>query len=917
METGLGSKMDEAYENRCQSEGEALLCRRIAELERANAQLRERLTAFERELDGLHAERAEALSGSDQMFRATLDAITETLVVLDSQGVIRAINQTAADRLGRAREDLVGCDGRNPASQLLPPEVREARLACLDEVVRTGKAIRVTDSRDGSAFDQTYYPITDRNGRVTHVVVFAQDITGRVRMEEELVESRQRYQDLLDNVNDIIYTADRDGNLLTVNEAVKRVVGFDPEEIVGSHFSRWVSQATLGSLEEARTRALQGQRTTMELTIAGRDGGECPVELSLGPLVREHQIVGTQGVIRDIADRRRAEQAVRENEAMLRALFDAVTESVMLVDCEGTILTLNETAACRFGKSVRELVGVRLSDVGDDVIPPDVVERRTKHIQEAVDTREPVQHDDDRLGREYLTTMYPIVDPDGAVHRIAIYSKNVSAEKAAQREVKGLQQQIEFILGAARVGLDIIDGDFNLRYVDPAWEQTYGPCQGRKCHEYFMDADRACEGCAIPAVLRTGHKMVSYQVLVKEGNRPIEVTTIPFETDSGERLVAEINVDISDRQELERNLMESEERYRTVVESAGETIAIVDEHGRFLFMNGTAARALGGRPSDFTGKTMWDLFRKEVADRQAAAIRRVIQTGSGVNSVVLTDVQGQLRWFNTTVAPLRDRAGRVTAGLVIARDIHEFRMAQQELDAYREKMMRAEQLASLGTLGATYAHELSQPLTVIRLSIQNAMKDLECTGCPPTVLEDLNDGLTEVGSVASIIDRFRNLARQTSDRPVAKVVLSVMAARVIRLLEESARKARVTLRLECLDVLPTIYACEKDIEQVFFALTQNAIQAADGSRDRHFTITGTRGPSQVELRFADDCGGIHPDHVGHVFDPFFTTKGAGEGTGLGLCIVHRVVSGMGGHIRVESQFGEGTTFIVTLPVEGG
>lgn len=335
METGWGSKMDDAHENCRQSRGETLLRSRIAELERANERLRERLAALERE-------RTEALSGSERMFQAILDAITETLVVLDSHGVVQAVNQTAADRLRCAKDDLVGCDGRNPTSRLMPTDVREARLACLDEVVRTGQPIRATDTRSGSVFDQTYYPVTDRNGRVTHVVVFAQDVTARVEMEKELVESRQKYQDLLDNVNDIIYTADRDGNLLTVNHAVKRVMGFDPQEVVGSHYSRWVPQATLGLLDEARARALEGQRTTMELTIARRDGSECPVELSLGPLDREHRIVGTQGVIRDIADRQRAEQTVRENEAMLRALFDAVTESVMLLDCEGTILTLSE-----------------------------------------------------------------------------------------------------------------------------------------------------------------------------------------------------------------------------------------------------------------------------------------------------------------------------------------------------------------------------------------------------------------------------------------------------------------------------------------------------------------------------------------------------------------------------------------------
>jgi two-component system C4-dicarboxylate transport sensor histidine kinase DctB len=333
-------------------------------------------------------------------------------------------------------------------------------------------------------------------------------------------------------------------------------------------------------------------------------------------------------------------------------------------------------------------------------------------------------------------------------------------------------------------------------------------------------------------------------------------------------------------------------------------------------MNGTAGRALGGKPCDFTGKTMWELFPREIADRQAAAVQKVIRTRTRAASMALSCVGGQWRWYGTTIEPLRDGENRVTAGLLIARDVHDLQTAQKELEAYREKTMRAEQLASLGTLSATFAHELTQPLTVVRLSLQNAMKDLEGLHPPATVLEDLNDGLAEIANIAALIERFRGFARKTSDKTIAPVGLSAAASRVQRLLEESAKKAGVTLEPPELADLPPIYANERDIEQVFFSLTQNAIQAAGGPGTRHFRIRGTHRDGQVELRFTDDCGGIAPEHLEHIFEPFFTTKPAGEGTGLGLCIVQRVVSQVGGRIQVESRFGRGTTFVVTLPAEG-
>lgn len=151
--------------------------------------------------------------------------------------------------------------------------------------------------------------------------------------------------------------------------------------------------------------------------------------------------------------------------------------------------------------------------------------------------------------------------------RYAIYRKR------AERENERLKQQIEFILGAAHTGLDIIDAKFNIRYIDPAWRRVYGDPTGKKCYEYFMDRSKICSDCGLMKALKTKAITVSEQILVKENNRSIQVTSIPFLGDDGEWLFAEVNVDITARKQMEGALIKAKEEAETANRAKSEFLA--------------------------------------------------------------------------------------------------------------------------------------------------------------------------------------------------------------------------------------------------------------------------------------------------------------------------------------------------------
>jgi len=527
--------------------------------------------------------------------------------------------------------------------------------------------------------------------------------------------------------------------------------------------------------------------------------------------------------------------------------------------------------------------------------------------------------------------------------------QDITDRKEAEDKIKQAAEDWSKTFDAISDLVFVQDKDFKLIKVNKSvcdlLKVTPEDLIGKKCYEVLHKSDKPWTNCPLVNALKD-KRIHTEEVYDPNIGVPLLISASPLFDENGELTGAvHIAKDITERKRAEealqrahneleqrvqertaellkaneqltlakQSLQENEEKYRTLVESAGESIATIDEDGVFLFMNGIGAKRLGGKPEDYVGKTMWDLFPKEIADRQAASVREVINTEQGTNQVVLTELQGQPRWYNTTIEPLRDSSGKVTAAMIVARDIHTHKRAEEELEIYRERMARAEQLASLGSLSATVAHELTQPLTVIRLSIENALEKLEATFSPETVTRRLKDSLTEVSNITSIVKRFRNYARRSSDEIVGEIDLEAVGERIIKLLNENARRARIALNLNGMDKLPPVYSNEKDIEQLFFALVDNAIQAADGKKNRQFIISGAVKNEHIELSFSDNCGGIAPENIDKIFEPFFTTKPKGQGTGLGLCIVQSIVSRAGGKIRVESKFGEGSTFFVTLP----
>ncbi len=357
-----------------------------------------------------------------------------------------------------------------------------------------------------------------------------------------------------------------------------------------------------------------------------------------------------------------------------------------------------------------------------------------------------------------------------------------------------------------------------------------------------------------------------------------------------------------------KTLRKSEEKYRSLVESAEDFIFTVDQRGMLQSMNSFTAAFFGGSPEEFLERDLSSLFPERIAERQMESIHLVLSNGKSVRDEFEVVVADRTIWLSANYMPLRTDRGEVSAVLCIARDITENKNLQTQL-------INAEKLASLGTLAAGVAHEINNPLSIILgfcdLLLEKAEKDSQ-------QFEDLKTVERQGLHCKQIVENLLSFARAGEE--------NAQCSDLTRTLQEIIDVVRHTLEMNNIDLvveLPETPLLVKGdshrLQQVFLNLINNAVAAMEGGGI--LTIRAMRRRNKAVIQFHDNGVGIPEENMDHLFEPFFTTKPEGKGTGLGLFVSYGIVAKYGGNIACESNTGDtpgaprGTVFTITLPIK--
>jgi len=366
----------------------------------------------------------------------------------------------------------------------------------------------------------------------------------------------------------------------------------------------------------------------------------------------------------------------------------------------------------------------------------------------------------------------------------------------------------------------------------------------------------------------------------------------------------------------------------TILMSVPEVILILDSNLKVEYANGAFEQLTGCPPARYLEHTLseislehskeWDLLSKEVKkyqwgiktdshpppqpDSSYKAKDPLAPSDGGSskdtqNTVTLGDQIFAYKFFDVVLEEEKSRH----IGLILKNITEEKRLLDQ--------LTQADKLSGLGTLAAGIAHEMNNPLYSIMGFTEAILEEKQISKIQPLAQKVLDRSK----HMASVILNLSGYARTNEKDAMKEVDINER----LEAASEIALMATYTDDIDLeknFDSVPGILAKPEEIQQVFLNIISNAVQAMEGKGK--LTLSSQQDHGFIVVQIRDTGPGIPPEHITKVFDPFFTTKDQGEGTGLGLNIVHRVVEQYGGNIKIESEPGEGTMFVISFPING-
>ncbi len=373
---------------------------------------------------------------------------------------------------------------------------------------------------------------------------------------------------------------------------------------------------------------------------------------------------------------------------------------------------------------------------------------------------------------------------------------------------------------------------------------------------------------------------------------------------------------------LEDKIAERVRHFRAVTESANDAIitgagaGAGDGAGNIVGWNAAAERLFGYTEAEINGQPLTVLMPERFRNLHSAGLARMVAGGVPHiigKTVELAGLRKDGSEFPLELSLAQWQAADGQFFTAIIRDITKRKQAEEALrenqaekDRVTEQLIQAEKVATIGTMASGIGHEINNPLYVI-MGRAEAIRDEKDISARNEYVQEI---IKHTKHISAIVKNLSGYSHPTSQHELEEIDVHEKLAQALAMAKLSLLDDRIEIRQNFAPV-PKIVAKPEDIQQVFFNVIRNGVQAMAGKGI--LELTTTHEDSQVCIRIKDTGTGIRAEHLGRIFVPFFTTKGPDEGEGLGMYIVQKIVNKYNGSVTLESQVGEGTTVTIRFP----
>ena len=850
--------------------------------------------------------------------------------------IFERVNDRYVELIGG--RDVVG----RPVREAFPEVEGKGYFELLDHVYRTGKAQAVSGASlsllnpsgpTERVLDFVYQPMIDADGAVSGVIVQGVDLTERRSAEARLARvtaesewQRRMYETALSNTADFVYLFDTDGRFTYVNKALLDLWGKDLSQAVGRNFFDLDYPSDLaGRLQQQIQEVIETGRPLRDETAYTSALGTASYEYIFVPVFGvDGSVEAVAGSTRDITDRKRTEEALRESEQRYRALVTATSDVIYCMTADWSQMQPLD------GRDFLVSTAAPIDNWMPQNLPRFEHARVTDLIKQAISKKDKfeLEHQVIRVDGTpgwTFSRAIPVLDSAGNIVEWFGAASDITRRKQAEEELRDIRSRMEAALDAGAIGTwswdvqaDQFYGDLSVaRIFSMAPKDVDGGPLSRIVEAIHPD-DRNRVNGLISQAIETGDRYeATYRIAQPDGSWKWLTARGQVERDVAGLAIRfpGVVIDVTDwmraKEDLARVTDESERLkrlYETILSNTPDFAYVFDLDHHWLYANEGLLRMWGRTWEEAAGKTFIDLgyepWHAEMHDREIEQVKVTRQPIRG--EVPFNGTFGR-RIYEYIFVPVLGTNGEVEAVAGTTRDVTERKESEEALrDADRKK----------DDFIALLAHELRNPLAPIRNGLQ-VMRLAE--GDAAAVADARAMMERQLGHMVRLIDDLLDVSRITRNKMELRRE-SVTLAEVVASTVEVASPAIKELGHELMVMLPpesiVLDADLTRLAQVYSNLLTNSAKYTP--RGGKIWLFAERSGDEVVVSVRDNGIGIPAQALPKIFDMFSQVGRSVErstgGLGIGLALVKGLVEMHGGSVAAESIEGTGSTFTVRLPI---